>query len=194
MPLARCRPVPQPIAPIERVVVQGSTVIAFDAKGHSPWRKTLGGAIRQTYVGPLFREKTNYVVVLSDEGTNAARVYIYDSAGNVFAEYPHNGPIRHMEVQRPTASHNPRIFLAGMRLNAAAQLGLTGSVPTVTRLWPRNSGGLSEEWSVPIGRPRETITQFEIAGEGKNRAIVVTTSARKTIRLDIKGNVLTKGP
>ena len=190
MPLAQCRTVPPPIVPIERVVSRGSNFIAFNANGDAVWEKTLDGEIRDTYVGPLFREKTNYVVVLSDDGSDAARVSIYDSAGNLFGDYPHNGPVLHMEVHKPTASHNPRIFLAGMRRNLATQLGLTGSVPTVQRLWAEKPGPLTEEWCVPIGRPRETVTKFGITGKGKTGAIVVSTSAGKTIRLDFKGNVL----
>ena len=166
------------------------SIECHDAHGRSLWQKTLGGSIRLAHIGQLFREKTTYVVVLSDERNDAALVSIYDNAGNLFASYDHKGPLRHMEVQRPTGSHNPRIVLAGMRRNIATQLGLTGPVPTVLQLWPRNTGGVSEDWCTPIGRPRETITKLQIASEGKKREIVVTTSAGNTVRLDFKGNVL----
>lgn len=190
MPLARCRPPLPTIPDIARVETRGSSIVAFDAHGRSLWQKTLGGSIRLAHIGQLFREKTTYVVVLSDERNDAALVSIYDNAGNLFASYDHKGPLRHMEVQRPTGSHNPRIVLAGMRRNIATQLGLTGPVPTVLQLWPRNTGGVSEDWCTPIGRPRETITKLQIASEGKKREIVVTTSAGNTVRLDFKGNVL----
>jgi hypothetical protein len=190
MPLARCRPRPEPIALVDRVEARGPAIVAFDADGRSLWTKQLDGNVRDTYVGQLFKEKTNYVVVLAEERGDAARVTIFDGAGNLFADYPHNGPLRHMKVERPTPSHNPRILLGGTRRNIAAQLGVIGAVPTVLQLWPRNTGALSEEWYLPIGLPGHAITGIRVEGEGKKRTIIVTTSRGKAVRVTFKGKIV----
>lgn len=189
MPLARCRPGAEPFVPIARVDVRDATIRAVDAKGQPRWEKTLGGAIRHTYVGPLFREKTNYLVVLSDERNDASLVTIYDSAGNVFASYDHDGPLRHMEVQRESKKHNPRVILAGTRRHLPATLAIADSAPTVLLLGPEPRGGLREEWYGAIRNARDPITRLRVGDAGKNREISVITSAGNTIRVDFDGNL-----
>ncbi|MFL6246469.1 MAG: caspase domain-containing protein [Thermoanaerobaculia bacterium] len=190
MPLAQCRVtgLGSPTQ-VSTVNVRGSTLEVFDLTGRPLWHRELDGAIRQTFVEQLFREDTRQVVVLSDDGS-ASVISIYDNAGNLLAAYRHDGPLRFLQIAKPTWRHNPRIVAAGMRRDAAAKLDVFGFVPTVCLIEPKNTGGAEEKWYGAILDARETITDLEIDGDNRQRQIVLSTSAGSTIRLDFEGSVI----
>jgi hypothetical protein len=197
----------------EVIAAAGGSLTAFTASGERLWIEDTNAppnydgvsgplTIRTFTIGNLFRNGTQQIVAVSDDGGDVvSRLTIYDSDGRFRSGYWHPGRLQQVVIGTRTARTAPKIVATGVNRDLHSVISARGIVSTVFMLNPRQVSGEappyrgklhfgSQLWYGCVLAPQriESVEIIDHDNDG-NRDIALSTTSGK-IYLDFDGKVI----